>query len=58
MQHTRQQVVDYLQNNRIASSIEISRALMVTAANIRHHLRILEDTGVVEVVGKLRMPRT
>jgi predicted ArsR family transcriptional regulator len=30
----------------------MSRALQVTAANIRHHLKVLKSTGLVEVVGK------
>lgn len=51
MQLTRQQIVDYLQVNRMATSIELSRALQVTSANIRHHLKLLEEAGVVEVVG-------
>jgi predicted ArsR family transcriptional regulator len=52
MQLTRQQIIDHLQVNRLATSIELSRALMVTAANIRHHLRLLDDDGLVEVVGQ------
>ncbi len=52
MQLTRQQITDYLQANRIATSIELSHALQVTSANIRHHLKLLEAAGVVEVVGK------
>ncbi|HIE57058.1 MAG TPA: ArsR family transcriptional regulator [Anaerolineales bacterium] len=51
MQFTRQQILDYLQTNRAATSIEISRALQVTAANIRHHLKILRETDMVEVIG-------
>ena len=44
MQITRRQIIDYLQTNRIATSIELSRALLVTAANIRHHIQLLEKT--------------
>ena len=51
MQLTRQQILDYLQSNRAATPVEMSRALQVTAANIRHHLRILRAAGLVEVVG-------
>jgi predicted ArsR family transcriptional regulator len=51
MQLTRQQILDYLQTNRVATPVEMSRALQVTAANIRHHLRILREAGLVEVVG-------
>ena len=52
MQLTRQQIIDHLQVNRLATSIELSRVLMVTTANIRHHLRLLDDAGLVEVVGQ------
>ena len=52
MQLTRQQIIDYLQVNRMATSIELSHALKVTSANIRHHLKLLEAAGAVEVVGK------
>ena len=52
MQLTRQQIVDYLQANRMATSVELSRALLVTSANVRHHLRLLKKAGLVEIVGK------
>ena len=52
MQLTRQQIIDYLQANRMATSIELSRALQVTSANIRHHLKVLEEAGNVEIVGQ------
>ena len=52
MQITRQQIIEYLQVNRNATAAEISRALMLTSANIRHHLRILIKNGMVEAVGK------
>jgi len=51
MQLTRQQIVDYLQTNRTATPIELSRVLQVTAANIRHHLKQLKLQGLVEIVG-------
>jgi predicted ArsR family transcriptional regulator len=51
MQITRQQIIEYLQVNRYATAVEISQALMLTAANIRHHLRHLKKNGLVEVVG-------
>jgi predicted ArsR family transcriptional regulator len=50
MQHTRQHIIDYLQENRTTTSKELSHVLLLTAANVRHHLRVLEDTGMVEVV--------
>jgi predicted ArsR family transcriptional regulator len=52
MQHTRQQILDFLKHNRIATAIEMSQALLVTSANVRHHLKLLETAGFVEVVGQ------
>jgi len=52
MQHTRQQIIDYLRANRMATSIEMSHFLLVTAANTRHHLGILIENGLVQEVGK------
>ncbi len=52
MQHTRQQIIDYLRAHRQATSLDLSRALQVTAANIRHHLAILLEQGLVEVEGQ------
>ena len=52
MSSTRQLIVEYLENNRIASARDIGRTLRMTAANVRHHLSILSADGVVEVVGQ------
>jgi predicted ArsR family transcriptional regulator len=52
MNPTRQQILDHLERRRQATAAELSRALRVTAANIRHHLAILEQDGWVEVAGK------
>lgn len=52
MQETRQGILDYLQTNHQATPGELSRSLQVTAANIRHHLGILQEQGLVEVVGQ------
>jgi predicted ArsR family transcriptional regulator len=52
MQHTRQQIIGYLKKYRLATPLDMSRSLQVTAANIRHHLKILKEAGLVEVVGK------
>ena len=51
MQHTRQQIIDYLQSNRNATSTELSRVLSVTPADVRYHLKKLEDARLVEEVG-------
>jgi len=44
---SRQRVLAYLQKQKTATAAEISRALGMTAANARHHLAILEKSGVV-----------
>lgn len=51
MQTTREQIIDYLQDKHLASAIELSRELMITPANIRHHLSILGKQGYVELAG-------
>jgi predicted ArsR family transcriptional regulator len=56
MKTSRQRLLEYIQNHRIVTSRELSRALKMTAANARHHLSILEEQGLVEVVGE-RPPR-
>jgi len=35
----------------MASAIEISRALHMTAANVRHHFSVLEIQGLIEEIG-------
>ena len=52
MQHTRQQIITYLHSHRSATSAELGRALLVTPANIRHHLRLLKKDGLVEEIGQ------
>jgi predicted ArsR family transcriptional regulator len=52
MQLTRQQIIDYLKTNRVATPLELSHALLVTTANIRYHLGLLKRAGIVEVVGQ------
>lgn len=49
MKTTRQRVLEYLRNKPGASALEISRALALTPANIRHHLRILLDEGAIQI---------
>jgi predicted ArsR family transcriptional regulator len=51
MQHTRQQIIKYLHSHRSATSTELGRALLVTPANIRHHLKLLEKDDLVKVIG-------
>lgn len=44
----RQKVLAYLNKTRLASVREISRALSIPAANVRHHLRVLVSDGRLE----------
>jgi predicted ArsR family transcriptional regulator len=52
MQFTRAQIIDYLHHHKQATAGELSRALNLTAANIRHHLGILQKQKVVRITGK------
>lgn len=52
MTTTRQLILDYLNNKSFSTAVDMSRAASTTAANIRHHLSVLSDEGVVEVVGE------
>lgn len=53
MQTTRQRILEYLEHNSIASSIELSRIFQLTPANIRHHLRVLLEANLVENAGEI-----
>src|SRR5574341_770065 len=50
----RHKVLAYLNKTRSASAREISRALKIPAANVRHHLRILASDGRLEVISGRR----
>ncbi len=54
MQWTRDQILTYLKTYKTASAQELSGALNVTAANIRHHLQLLMEDGKVQERGKRR----
>src|SRR5712691_7553048 len=45
----RQKVLAYLNKTRTASAREISRALKMSAATVRHHLRVLASDGRLEM---------
>ena len=45
----RQKVLSYLNKTRTASVREVSRALKMPAANVRHHLRVLISDGRLEM---------
>lgn len=55
MKNTRQRLMEYLEIRTVATALELSHALQVTAADIRHHLTALREEGQVEVVGKQRV---
>jgi len=46
----RQKVLAYLNKTRSASVQEVSRALKMSAANVRHHLRVLVSDGRLEMI--------
>ena len=45
----RQKVLAYFNKTRSASSKDVSRALKLSAANVRHHLRVLVSDGRLEM---------
>lgn len=45
----RQKVLTYMMKSRIASAREISRALKMSPATVRHHLRVLTSDGRLEL---------
>ena len=49
MTTARQKVLNYLTKNRTASAREISRSLKMSAATVRHHLRVMVADGRVEM---------
>jgi predicted ArsR family transcriptional regulator len=52
--NARQRILAYLQSHHGVTAAEVSRALRVTPANIRHHLSILAADGRAKVVGERR----
>lgn len=48
----RQKILAFLKKQNIATALEISAALHVTSANVRHHLAMLARDGRVEVTGR------
>jgi predicted ArsR family transcriptional regulator len=49
MTTARQKVLSYFEKSRTASGREIARALKMSAATIRHHLRVLVSDGRLEL---------
>lgn len=52
MQNTRQRIKQYLEKNKQATALELSLAFEMTSANIRHHLKVLVEEGIIEMVGQ------
>src|SRR5688572_5347916 len=50
MTTARQKVLAYFDKTRTASTREISRALKMSAATVRYHLRVLASDGRLEVI--------
>ena len=51
MKTSRQQLLEYVQQHRAVTAEELSRALHMTQANVRHHLNILKEQSLIEVIG-------
>jgi DeoR family transcriptional regulator, suf operon transcriptional repressor len=49
---SRQRVLEYIRTRRVVGVAELSRVLKMTPANARHHLSILQELGLVRVVGQ------
>jgi predicted ArsR family transcriptional regulator len=49
---TRLRILDYLRKRQTASVRELSRALAMTGANIRHHLAVLESNDLIEAINR------
>jgi len=52
MKTSRQEVFDYIRARRVVTAGELSRDMQMTAANARHHLKLLGTQGLVAVVGQ------
>ena len=50
MTTARQKILMYMNKSRTASARELSRALQMTSAAVRHHLRVLAADGRLEIV--------
>ena len=49
---SRLRILDHLRKHHTASALELSRALEMTRANARHHLGVLEESDLVQVIGQ------
>jgi predicted ArsR family transcriptional regulator len=47
---TRSRILDHLRTHHTATVHEMSSALVMTGANIRHHLAVLEDNHLIQMI--------
>ena len=52
MKSTRIRLLDHLGEKQVATSSELSRALQVTSADVRHHLTYLLAEGLIQIIGE------
>ena len=52
MKPTRLRLLKYLEEKQIATSQELSWALQVTPADVRHHISALLDDGSIQIIGE------
>ena len=52
MTNTRRRILEYLESHDSATAVELSHALGVTAADIRHHINALREENVITVMGE------
>jgi predicted ArsR family transcriptional regulator len=48
---SRERLFEYIRSHGVVTVADLSQALRMTSANARHHLAILEQQGLVEVIG-------
>ena len=51
MQTTRADILEYIANHQTGTATEISHALQMTSANVRHHLHKLTQESLIEIAG-------
>lgn len=57
MTTTRQRILIYLEKHQTGTAAEIARSLRMTAANVRHHVNLLRQNGLVQVIGQKNFGR-
>jgi len=55
MKTSRQQVFEVIRSQKSVTAADLSRILTMTQANARHHLAVLEELGIIEVIGQRRL---